>query len=325
MTNLLPTNSGKFRKQLLLTIGILYLLILAGGIVRSTGSGMGCPDWPRCFGSWVPPTEASQLPSNYQELYGKKLKGEVVFNVYKTWTEYINRLLGALTGLFIFATLLFSIPFLRTDKIVFFACLLDFVLVGFQGWLGSRVVAAELAPWIVTVHMMLAILIVFVLLFVWIRTDFKDKYVGSLQKNANIILNVVLAFSIVQIIFGTQVREAMDDVIRRIGYVARSQWIENIGNSFYIHRSFSLLILALQLVLWYVLRKQSSATFIKKMSSVLLFAVILEIITGIVMAYFSVPALAQPIHLTLAIVLIGIQFIVWLSVHPQFVWKQQKI
>ena len=80
-------------------------LILAGGIVRATGSGMGCPDWPKCFGRWIPPTEFSQLPSNYREIYGAKLKGEVEFNAVKTWIEYANRLLGVLVGFFVFGTI----------------------------------------------------------------------------------------------------------------------------------------------------------------------------------------------------------------------------
>ena len=54
---------------------IVYLVILAGAVVRMTGSGMGCPDWPKCFGYLVPPTEEAQLLWTQEKDYKK---GQVI-------------------------------------------------------------------------------------------------------------------------------------------------------------------------------------------------------------------------------------------------------
>src|SRR5690606_36683310 len=110
-----------------ITLVLIYLVVVAGSFVRITGSGMGCPDWPKCFGQWVPPTDISEIPENYKEIYSEKraqkiekfanfvsaivmnetaeqlmndtlLLVEVVFNSSTTWTEYANRLFGFLAG-----------------------------------------------------------------------------------------------------------------------------------------------------------------------------------------------------------------------------------
>jgi cytochrome c oxidase assembly protein subunit 15 len=142
------------------TVATIYALILVGGIVRATGAGMGCPDWPTCFGQWIPPTSESQLPANYQEIYAERGYADTVFNVRKTWTEYLNRLLGVFTGFTILATLIFSLSYRRSEPRVFLLALAGFILVGVQGWLGSRVVASNLMPGMITIHMLLAQVIV---------------------------------------------------------------------------------------------------------------------------------------------------------------------
>ena len=117
-------------------------MILAGSLVRMTGSGMGCPDWPKCFGLYIPPTSEDQVKwtPNYNYSEGtilRKDNGLIVankdfisgekfdssnwypytkhdysdFNAIKTWIEFLNRLIGAIAGLFTVLMLLLSLKF----------------------------------------------------------------------------------------------------------------------------------------------------------------------------------------------------------------------
>ena len=314
-SNLTDKHARRFRSLALLTVITIYLLILAGGIVRGTGSGMGCPDWPKCFGRWVPPTEIGQLPPNYQQLYGAKLKGEVEFNAVKTWIEYVNRLLGAFSGFLVLATLIASLPFLRKDRSIFWGSLAAFVLIGINGWLGSRVVATELAQYMVTLHLLLAILVVFALLFVLVRSGAIDTQLPGFkkpEKGLQALLLLTMILSIGQVVLGTQVRDALNDVVHRLGYGQRSGWIGELDWRFYVHRSFSLVVLAVHVWLIYRLRKAVQSGTMARLSKALIALVIAEIATGAIMAYFSVPGAAQPIHLLLAVMMVGIQFVILL-------------
>ncbi|CCG99086.1 Heme A synthase HAS [Fibrella aestuarina BUZ 2] len=314
-------NERSFRRLALLTVIAVYLLILVGGIVRSTGSGMGCPDWPKCFGQWVPPTNVNELPVNYQEIYSHRGYANTEFNVVKTWTEYLNRLLGALIGVFIFLTFIAStVAYWRKDRAIVGYSFLAFILVGFQGWLGAKVVSSVLATWLITLHMLLAIVIVGVLMYVMARS--RAALLVNEQTNVSktgqrwLLISSILLLT--QILLGTQVREVVDEVADQFGAQQRFRWIDELGIRFYIHRSFSLVVLATQLLwIWPLVKSQSPANTVRQLALSMVALIGVEIATGIVMAYWAIPAWAQPVHLTLAVVALGIQFLVILFVKKE--------
>jgi len=170
----------RFRRLGILTVTAVYCLILIAGAVRATGSGMGCPDWPTCFGQWIPPVNVSQLPENYQQIYAERGYAETEFNVTKTWIEYTNRLVGVLIGILIFLTMVVSLS------------VAAFLAVVFQGWLGSRVVASNLHPGMITLHMLLAQAIVAMLICAVMRSQREVISGAGLDKLPQVLLSISL-------------------------------------------------------------------------------------------------------------------------------------
>lgn len=314
-----------FRKLGVWTIGAVYVLILVGGIVRATGSGMGCPDWPKCFGSWVPPTDISQLPINYKEIFGAKLKGEVEFNAVKTWVEYINRLVGVLIGIFVFATFITSIrSFWNKDRTIVWLSFIAFVLVGFEGWLGSKVVSSELHPVMITLHMLLSVIIVFILLYAVARSYTRVIEVEDIKEASSIsfLLTALILVTLGQVLLGTQVREMVDHVANLMGEPLRSEWVANLGGKFEMHRWFSLVVVGLHILFLYrILKNNSHKGLIYQFSIGLIVLIAIEMVTGLILGYLGLPAYSQPIHLTIAILMLGVQFVLYLLLNKERVFR----
>jgi cytochrome c oxidase assembly protein subunit 15 len=342
---------NSFQKIGIATIVAVYLLIWVGGWVRSTGAGMGCPDWPKCFGQWIPPIDAKELPNNYKEIYANKrkekneklakyldwlgwnelsntIKGdkstyiEADFNATKTWIEYINRLIGVVVGFLIILTGLFSLKYWKKDRNITFLSIFSVILVLFQGWIGSVVVSTNLLPGLITFHMSLAVLQVFILMWAVAKSFYLEKNITP-QKvsslfNILLVISIILSFS--QIILGTQVREALDIVAKKMGENMRNTWVSNLGIEFYIHRSFSWLILASHVGLLIL----SSKILLKNWNNIikiLFLLVVLEFMAGVGLAYLGFPSILQPLHLLLAILIIGIQFTFLLLLNPTWFFK----
>ena len=322
-------------KKTIISIVIVYLVILAGGIVRMTGSGMGCPDWPKCFGFLIPPTERSQLEWNSNSEYNKnqiviideklfyandkfksKSKFEMSnwseytkhdyskFNVYHTWIEYINRLIGAIAGLSVLILFVNSLKFLKTKKIITGLSFLALIAIIFQAWLGKMVVDSNLTANTITVHMLMAIILLFILFSILAISNPSKKRV-KISRNISILVLISIVLLLIQIITGTEVRKFIDIKMELLNYTEKDRWIENISSSFSFHRSFSWAIIIVNSLIYFYARKSGLKLKIIHIVNTLIF---FQISSGIIMYYFHFPFSSQPIHLLISTMIISIQF-----------------
>tara|TARA_B100000945_G_scaffold98195_1_gene76901 strand:- start:2424 stop:3449 length:1026 start_codon:yes stop_codon:yes gene_type:complete len=324
-----------YRNSVKIALILVYLVIVAGAVVRMTGSGMGCPDWPKCFGYYIPPTQESELLFQAERDYEK---GQViivdeslkvaksdftsaehynpknwenytrhdyaVFNPAHTWTEYINRLVGALAG---FAVLIMAVLSFRKWKTRKRLCILSWLsvfLMVFQAWLGATVVYSVLAPVRITLHMVMALVIVAILLYILADSSAKI-YAFKVSKSFKAVVLVSIILSLIQVILGTQVRQFVDEQVKVLGYGTRDLWLNNPEISFYIHRSFSVLIFLVNLFIWW---KNKQKFYKLGLTNWIIFLIVIEIFTGMGMYYLNFPFLSQPLHLVIASVLFGVQF-----------------
>lgn len=307
----------RFQKVAWTTIVAVYILILVGASVRASGSGMGCPDWPTCFGQWIPPTSESALPRDYQEVYADLGYAETRFNVVKTWTEYLNRLLGVSIGVLIFFTSVCAFAIRGYNPKIFYAAGLAFLLVGFQGWLGSKVVSSNLMPGLITVHMLVALTIVGTLIYALAqsRRDFMlGQPIDQIDPRFERWLYIVIVLTVVQVAMGTQVREMTDFISLEQGEGARSQWIDAMPWFFYVHRSFSAVLLFCNLWLTYLLTSSLGRSHsLVRMAIAMVVIIFGSVISGATLGHLGMPAFIQPTHLLSASLLFGIQFLIWIS------------
>lgn len=330
----------RFPKIVQYAIISLYLIFLAGAIVRMTGSGMGCPDWPKCFGYYIPPTSEDQITWKPNTEFKKGfiiIKDEVLFvaekdvktsiefnaknwkeytkhdynkfNKFHTWTEYINRLVSVLAG-FVFLFLIYaSTKFWKENKTIPLLSFGAFLLMLFEAWLGKTVVDTNLTPEIITIHMVVGLIIIGILLKLkFIISDKKKIFKYNSLFNKLLLISVI--FSLVQIAMGTQVRQFIDEQVKQFGFENKNYSLMNPSFKFYFHRSFTIAIVLVNFGLFYINQiKNLGYTLVNW----IIFLIFLETITGILMYYAEFPIGTQAIHLLSGALLFGLQFYLWLQ------------
>ncbi|MEO8713046.1 MAG: COX15/CtaA family protein [Parafilimonas sp.] len=275
----------------------VFLVILAGAVVRTTQSGMGCPDWPHCFGMWAPPFSAKGLPPDYKK-YLDKQDIDAVYNPAHAWTEYVNRLITGALGILIVVHVVWSFKkFFRSKQIICWLSCLFLIGTLFEAWLGKTVVDTNLAVVKITLHMIAALFLAIIPVIILHKLN-DDKIIHD--KSLRIITNIALIILLIQIIVGTEVREQVDEISKALNYQQRDTWLAQLNAVFDVHKTISIITSVLIIIIFW---RSLSHAVLQPPALFLLVIVLLLMAAGISLASFNIPAFIQPIHILLSSIL----------------------
>lgn len=325
--------NDKFRKFTKITIFFTIFVVFAGSMVKVTGSGMGCPDWPKCFGYIIPPFSEEKLEwkTNFEFEEGEMIivhdtlwvansnfSTQNTFNranwvvydthdyhAYKpihTIIEYVNRLVSVLLGAAVLLMIFFSFKSKENRILNIIFAFFTFLLIGFEAWLGKLVVEGVLNPTDISFHMLVAFLIILSLSFIHTKNASQSLHFKYPRKYIY-LQTAAFAYLMYQLIMGVVLRQTFDT----FSDISREKWVDEAGVSFLIHRSSSLIYVALTVLTWRVVKEFPKPSFEYKNFIWVIILTIGEIISGAVMGYLEVPKAAQPFHVIVSSILLLVQ------------------
>ena len=301
-----------FQSAVISTI-LSYLVIFAGGLVRVSGAGMGCPDWPRCFGRWIPPTNIDQIPSHIDA---------TSFNIVLAWTEYSNRLIGVSAGFSIIILNIIAIFYFRKELKLLSATVLSLILVGANGGLGALVVSSVLDPFLVSLHMILALILVSVLSYACIESykgihleQFKDIEINRTLSNSLIVFWILI---VIEILLGTGIRTNLEFVSIENPLLSKGELLNALDSYKYLHSilGFSLLFLSIYI---YLKLRNYKLYIVRFLGTFTLAMIIVQIFLGEMMIFFELPQLTRLFHTWGSSWLVGIIIILYNCISNEYV------
>ena len=298
----------RFKKFTLTATLATYLLIFIGGLVRVSGAGLGCPDWPKCFGRWIPPTDISQVPPGFDASQ---------FNIVLAWVEYFNRLFGIWVGIAILFMVFLGLKNFRHIKQIKIPVIAVVVLLLFQGWHGSVVVSSLLEPFIVSVHLIFALSIAALLIYItqsvyYIRGDVIENRDNEQLKIFRRLFIGIFLFSILQILLGTEVRSKIDALVKQYPNISPHEIIPLSGMINHIHMISGIILTVFAVSVIMVIFKKNIKLPKASLRGIQLipFLLLLQMILGFLMQIFGSKPVLQLFHLWTAAILFGFLFMI---------------
>ena len=305
------SDSNKYRKLIAVTLFLTFDLIIFGAFTRLTDSGLGCPDWPGCYG------QANPFQAHSEIRAAEALMPTGPVTVMKAWIEMIHRYLAMCVGVLITAQMVIAwwrraslrhSPWLATGL---------FVLVLLQGAFGAWTVTMKLQPIIVTMHLMLALTLLSLLVWAWRRETPTQEM--NIQPWLRKLVPAVFLVLLMQIALGGWVSTnyaalachdyptCNGEVIpqldfehayvlwRELGKTASGDYLpfSALVTIQWVHRSFAWIVFVSLGLTALLCRKH---VLLKKNSDAILAVLVMQFLSGIATVYFSWPLSIAVLH-----------------------------
>ena len=299
-----------FKKFALSSTISTYLLIFIGGLVRVSGAGLGCPDWPKCFGRWIPPLTRDHLPLEFNA---------ATFNFTLAWIEYINRLAGMITGFLILITAILAIKNFRKNKQILIPAILAAVFVAFQGWYGSIVVKSQLSPLAISIHMLIALIVVSLLIYLTYNAFHLER---SKSGRTSVIPRKFLLYiwiiTIIQILIGTETRSKIEVLLDHFPLLMSQEVLVRVGPVHNIHTLLGMVLaIGIGLVSIKILKLKPLTDTLTQSVWIMNALIILQIFIGFSLQIFGISPILQVFHLWVGSLFIGVVLILYTELRYQ--------
>ncbi len=289
----------RFTRLAAVAVAMTFLLVIVGVVVRSTGSGLGCPEWPTCHGSWIPP-----------------------FNDIHAIIEYSHRTTAAIVGFLALALGVSAVVAYRRRPTILWPSIGAFVLVVFQAILGKITVESELSGEIVTAHLATAMALFALVIYVLVRSSYPARLSRSGRWSGfTWLAAITAAVTYVLLLLGAHVRAtgtafAFPDWPLMNGSLLPV--LTDTTTPHFLHRwagvLVGLLLVATAIAALRTQRAHRSVVWLAVLAAVLF---PLQGVVGATQIFFDLAPWTQVLHLALAAAIWGLLFALVVVTHYQ--------